>query len=489
MRKAGEGTVFAAAKIGVFAPGVQFGWFQKLFQKAYGTEWGIHYGGFLQRVSMPKGSHPPMSAEEFATVQKWFLDEQLNHLNALVPEIPPPATCEDVVNDPNNASDLAGDGAGWLANHLDDMEFEGWGAINEENRIKMYGCSKDGQEFALECFSGETNEESILDPTIVDLRIIEVRDLGFNTSFWMRSSADGSLVGNGGRGDNESGFGATITDLLNDKDIGVKGSYDPGFFPNNKGFIMQGGGAGLCGQSVLTDEAAIADGIDFTEPGCSKAQGINLYQHVAVSLDGGDYFVINSEFTSDSGSGGKDPRAPFNERATMKFSPLVFSGADWIQKDSVVVKSPYEGDAVLSPSGRMVISRHSGPDGVALGYMLRRVKAEPNSQGTYDIDVDLKVSFICPRPGSSPGAKANISFDEKWMVTHHYEENGTANLYISHIASGVTTKVTNMPEGGKALFPHFRSDGWIYYLETKDGKDRAMATDAVLRAQATLAGE
>ena len=40
---------------------------------------------------------------------------------------------------------------------------------------------------------------------------------------------------------------------------------------------------------------------DFTETGCTTARGINLYQHVARGLSGGDYFVINSQFTSDSG--------------------------------------------------------------------------------------------------------------------------------------------------------------------------------------------
>ena len=493
MRKAGEGSVFAAAKIGVYAPGVQFSWFQRLFQKAYDAGWGIPYGAFLQRVSMPKGAHLPMSGREFSVVRKWFLDEKLANLDQLLVEVPPPATCDEVRAEYNvNAA------SPWLVDtHINGdfgMQYEGWHAKNLESGIQMHGCEKDDP---LTCFETHENKFKLLPEGKEDgQRIIEVLDLGFDTSFWMRTSADGRWIGNGGKGSDVDGFRATITDATSGLDIGVKGSYDPGFFPNNDGFIMQGGGAGLCGQSVLSDPALTADGIDFTEPGCSKAQGINLYQHVAVDLDGGDYFVINSQFTSDSGSGNKDPRAPFSETSTMKFSPLVFTGTEWTQKEAVIVKSPYEGDSVLSPSGRLVTSRFAGPDGVALGYMIRRVDATPNAAGSYDINIDHAAQFIC-----GPGAKANISFDERWSVTHVYEDD-TANLYVDDLVTGVRTKVTNMPKGRKALFPHFRSDGWIYFLVTgkeqvvgdtedeplpADGSapgDAAMATDAALRLAA-----
>ena len=161
----------------------------------------------------------------------------------------------------------------------------------------------------------------------------------------------------------------------------------------------------------------------------------------------------------------------------MKFSPLVFDGTDWQQKPAVTVPSPYEGDSVLSPSGRMVISRFAGPDGTALGHSVRRVTATPNGE-SYDIDINFPVQFLC-----APGAKSNISFDERYSVTHVYE-NDTANLYVSDLLTGVTTQVTNMPAETKALFPHFRSDGWIYFLLSGPDGDRAMATDAALRLAA-----
>ncbi len=465
-------SVFAPYKIGVFAAGAQFPYFRRLFDAAFGSEGAIEYSRFLARVSMPKGSHPPFSAEEFATVVKWFVDENIANLEAVMPEAPRPATCADVTAFAGlGANGLPANDA-WFAGHLDDMEFEGWHAKNVEKGINMFGCDgTDGQN----CFAGFDRVAGASDE-VAGNELVLLKTFDFNTSYWMRASADGRFIGNGGG--SQSGFGATITDMIVDRNIGVRGSYDPGFFPNNDGFIMQGGGAGLCGQSVLTNDDLIADGIDFSEPGCSNAEGINLYQHVAVNLDGGDYFIINSQFTSDPGSGNSDPRAGFDEGSTMKISPLVFNGADWDQKESVTVNSPYEGDSVLSPSGQMVVSRFAGPDGAALGYMVRRVEASP-AGGTYDVRINQPVRFIC-----APGAKANIDFGERFSVTHHYED-GTANLYLTDLLTLQTYKITDMPADTRALFPHFRSDGWILFLAQGPAGDQAMAINSavVLAAQ------
>lgn len=471
MRTDGAGTVFSAEKLGVFVAGVQFGYFQKLFAKAFDPAVGpLEYGAFRQRVSMPKGSHPPLSAREFAVLTKWVLDEDLDQLDVLLQEAPAPATCDEAAMRAGVAT-ISPD----MLTHIEDMKFDGWAARNQEAGIAPFGCT--GDDPLTGCFADTTEQKSWAAGDIDGVRVVQVRELGFNTSFWTRSSADGRFVGNGGRSPNDSGFGATITDLQTGKDIGVRGSYDPGFFPNNKGFIMQGGGAGLCSQSVLTDATALSGGIDFTEAGCSTAQGINLYQHVAVNLDGGDYFVINSQFTSDSGTSNHDPSAGFSDTSTMKFSPLVHDGETWVQKPAVVVDSPFEGDSVLSPSGRLVISRVAKGDGTAHGYMVRKVNAKPAGD-SYSIDIDNALEFLC-----MPGAKANISFDERFVVTHHYE-NGVSNLYVADLRDGSRVQVTNMPEGTKALFPHFTSSGWIYFLAKGADGDRLMATDAALRLAA-----
>ena len=467
-RIAGADTVFAAEKLGVFAAGVQFSWFQRLFQTAYdAAQWPIEYGAFRQRVSMPKGSHPPLSAREFAVLTKWVADENLVAIDDLLQEEPPPATCNEVAIR-NGVVDIDP----WMAQHIDDMSFDGWAARNEEAGIDMFGCV--GTDYLDDCFGDAPAVADWVDPEIPGARLVQVVELDFDTSFWTRSSADGRFIGNGGRGATEGSFGATITDLVADRHIGVRGSYDPGFFPDNRGFIMQGGGAGLCSQSVLTNPTALMGGIDFTEPGCTNAEGINLYQHVAVNVDGGDYFVINSQFTSDSGSSNSDPSAGFSDSSTMKITPLVHDGSTWVQKPSVIVDSPFEGDSVLSPSGKMVVSRVAKGDGTAHGYMFRRVVATPSGD-SYDVDISKAVEFVC-----MPGAKGNISYDERFMATHHYE-NGTANIYVVDLLTGAKAKVTEMPAGTKALFPHFVSSGWLYFLVKGDGNDRVIASDAALR--------
>jgi len=447
-------SVFEAAKIGILATGAQYGTFRELFQRAFSAEeWLVEWLRFKARVGMPKGNHPALSQREFATLLKWFQADLANATD-VIDDPPAPTTCEDYL-------------APAMADHIDEMQYEGWQAINEENGIRMFAC--DGTETATECF--KDGRFPLRGEWVGEVgNLHQVRDLGFRTSFWMRSSADGRFVGNGGR--TVEGFGSTITDLLRDVNIGIKASYDPGFFPDNSGFIFQGGGqgAGLCAQSLLET----ADTVDFTDASCMRATGVNLYQHVARGVGGGDYFIINSQFTSDSGNASdSNPRANWGVSATMKFTPMIFNGATYEQQDAVVVDSPYEGDSVLSPSSRLVISRLAG----GLGYQIRRVQATQFG-ADYVINVDEVMATVC-----MDGAKANISYDERFFVTHVYAE-GKADIWLVDLTDGSRHRVTNMPEGTQALFPHFRNDGWFYFL-VKDGDERyAVASDAALRIAA-----
>ncbi|MEZ4366383.1 MAG: hypothetical protein R2939_08860 [Kofleriaceae bacterium] len=74
------------------------------------------------------------------------------------------------------------------------------------------------------------------------------------------------------------------------------------------------------------------------------------------------------------------------------------------------------------------------------------------------------------------GAKPSISFDERFAVTHHYEADGSANIYLIDLRTGVRSKVTTMAHGQYALFPHFRSDNWFYFLvrDSNTGDEYAM---------------
>ena len=205
---------------------------------------------------------------------------------------------------------------------------------------------------------------------------------------------------------------------------------------------------------------------------------INLYQHVARGLNGGDYFIINGQFTSDSGgANNKNPVANFAAGATMKFTPMVFNGTSYEQQKALIVESPFEGDSVLSPSGGLVISRLAGAGGEGLGYVVRRVEY-PVFGDSYSVRIDQEVARIC-----APGAKGNISFDERFFVTHTYE-NDAANIYIYDFKIGVMFQVTNMPAGARALFPHFRSDGWFYFLVRQGDTEWVLASDAALQLAA-----
>jgi hypothetical protein len=360
--------------------------------------------------------------------------------------------------------------------HADTIKYDGWGATNKENGIWMYGCPPAGPAGSPSgsCLTDLPDRTAEWGNGGDKGTLRQLAQLGFRTSFWTRSSADGRFVANGGG----NGFGSTITDLQRGIDIGVKSSYDPGFFPDNSGFIYQGGGAGtrICTQSMLETVTAV----DYDDPGCMKGTGINLYQHVARGLNGGDYFIINSQFTSDSGgSGKKNPVANFNVGSTMKFTPMVFNGTAFEQLSAVIIDSPFEGDSVLSPSGRLVISRLAGgEDNQSLGYVIRQVETSKFGDN-YLVNVNKVVARVC-----TVGAKANISFDERFFVTHSYEE-GRSDIILVDLLKGQQYQVTNMPEGTRALFPHFRSDGWFYFLvKGKSGDpEYVVASDLALLLQ------
>ena len=90
------------------------------------------------------------------------------------------------------------------------------------------------------------------------------------------------------------------------------------------------------------------------------------------------------------------------------------------------------------------------------------------------------------------------------MVTHHYVgpndwqdlgyasasdpafqaliSKGTSNIIVVNLVTGVRTRITTMKAGQYALFPHFRSDGWFYFLVRDQGTDKeyVVASDAAL---------
>ncbi|MBL0217561.1 MAG: PPC domain-containing protein [Myxococcales bacterium] len=478
---------FVPAKVGIYAAAAHLGWFQDTFKAAFPEgvngnttdTWALEYGKFKSRSSMPKGNHPRLEQGQFDIVAEWFARGLPRLTTYIAPDTGPTSCTQNITTE--------------VGAHVTAMSTSGWTAINRQAGLAMFGCN--GATDPRSCLTNLATAQSKPYGTgwakTGTLRIL--KELSFNSYYWTRSSPDGRFVANGATG----GDGAVISDLQTGKDIKVQAAYDPGFFPDNKSWVFQGTpiGAGFCKMSLLQSNP---DRINFSESACSSVESVSLYQHLGQGLNGGDYFVINSQFTSDNPSSGEndDPSAAFGASSTIKLTPMVFDGTHYVGKTPVTVNAPYEGDSVLSPSTKLAISRF-GNEGSQLGYVLRKVTTTP-AGSSYTVSTQ-EIGRYCTQ-----GAKPSISFDEKFFVTHHYVgandwqdlgfasandttfkemlQKGTSNIIIVNIATGARTRVTNMKPGQYALFPHFRSDGWFYFTvrDKNTNKEYAVGSDAAL---------
>jgi hypothetical protein len=174
--------------------------------------------------------------------------------------------------------------------------------------------------------------------------------------------------------------------------------------------------------------------------------------------------------------------------------PVVYDGSNFTQRPFTTGATPYEGDAVLAPAGGMVVTRVNAA-GDQAGYPMRQVNATWNGT-SYDVDLPV-VATYCVK-----GAKPALSFDERWMVVHHYitdddatdlgfsgpsdpgwapyHNQGSADIYLVDMLTGTETRLTRMGPGQFALYPHFRSDGWIYFITKGSEGEHVIASDAAL---------
>jgi hypothetical protein len=460
-----EASPYMPQKLGMYTVSAHLGFFADLFRGAYPVgedgntrdTWLAELAKFKSHMSMPKGNHPRLALRDTDELIEWFA-RGLPLLSTYVQQEPTPTSCTPSITSA-------------VSTHVSAMATQGWRAVNASNDLSMYGCG--GSSDPRQCMGSlpRANSKSYGSqwetgtPGVLKI----AREFEGSTSYWMRTSADGRFIGNGGLTD----AGAAITDMQRGVDIPAHASYDPGFFPDNSGFIIQGSGANFCTTNLLTGNPTE---ITFEEAECSNASNVGLYQHLSAALGNGDKFVINGQFTSDPGSTGTNdqPSAEFASDAKIQITPLAFDGSRFTQKSTIEVDSPYEGDSVLSPSAKLVVSRLAGPGGQQLGYVLRRLDATPNGN-TYDITTP-EVARYCV-----VGSKPAISFDERWMVLHRYE-NDRADIYLVDLLSGEEHKVTNMKAGQYALFPHWRSDNWFLFLvkDGDSGKEYAVAGDAAL---------
>jgi hypothetical protein len=470
-----------ARALGFYAAAGTLPWFAKLFDVAYGPD-SPEYASFVDEVAMPPHGTNALTQSEFDVVAEWFT-RGLPRLEFYLPAIGT-GDCDPTITPE-------------LTNRITNLAFTGWRAQNLASSISMYGCA--GATSALDCMADQPaapdrSYSNTWDVAPYTLRILaELPD--YNSSFWTRTSADGRFVAHGG---GDGAGGSTIIDLTDDSHIGVDAAYDPTFFPDNSGFIFQGAGNNTCAQSILLGHptSISMDG----SPQCSDIN-IGLYQHVGRAV-GSDYFAISGNFVTDDGGVGQDPFAFFPANDSADIMPMIFNGTAYQPKTSTSVALHNEGDAVISPSMRLMITRKGDADGKQTAFVVRAVNAIP-SGNSYNVTIP-EIGSYC-----MSGGKPAFSYDERWITFHHvvsptsdadaidlgfadasdpgyaqYAASGTSNIYLLDLLTGQRRRITMMKPGQFAYFPHFRSDGWIYFLERGGSRETIVASDAALKIEA-----
>jgi hypothetical protein len=459
---------FSTPKLGVYASAARLPWFNYVFTYAYGGT--TEYDDFVNHLAMPPGTSPneSLTQPQFDIVAEWFI-RGVPLLDQTLPEDPAPTTCF-----PNISPDVA--------THVAEQATTGWRAHNAAASMNMFDCA--GSTDPKQCLSNQPLASSTAFGATWDVNGATNRILwqstpaeNYSSDYWTRSSADGRFVAHGS---GHSGFSSTVLDLQEGSAISIGALYDPGFFPDNSGWLFQGGSRNSCAMSVLQNAGA---SVTMNETGCADLGSVGLYEHPGGAI-GGDYFSVNGEFVSDNGGHGvtlRDPVADFGSNGALDIVPIIFNGTSYQPKPRVTIDIPFQGDAVISPSSDLIVTRLTGPSSRQIGYVMLKLTKTPN--GTSYTITSEEVARYC-----MTGGKPAFSYDERWFAYHHYvsatsdadaqelgfadhndpgyanyASRGTANIFLLDLATGTTTRLTNMKAGQYALYPHFRSDGWIYY--------------------------
>jgi len=522
--------------------------FQTLFQQAYGDQWQTEYKK-LELKGMPNEANlEKFSEADYAAIKDWVKKYRPEDSESVWPGLRvalggsegAPACTETIVTDEfkQYIEKLATDKQGWHHEHV-------------KNGLKMFGCptpkaNHDLDKDPLTCFEqkkpGSTGEDlyplhSALPATSTWLAK-EAADLGakarilrqlpYKSTYWVRSSADGRFVGFGVGSpgdspipedfplDTDSGLGAIEDLVLAERPRAwVNAAYDPGFFPDNKGFTFHGvagstetegpdesGGAVFCSQTLLADPTKTVLELHKEKTFC-RSSSMGVYQHVGANLDGSSYFVIRSDdYQNDDGANSetRDPTVePFlKEDAIVEVWPMVAEEKRFkADAEPIRVKIAFEGDWTVSSTAKLTSSRLAGLTNyrpAQQGYKIRQITGTGASMALKDM------ATVCLK-----GGKASFSFDERTLAVHHSVEKedaaelghadaaaaefaplvrNSSNVYVYDFLKKQKVRVTNMKPGQFALYPHFRADGWLYFVvrdNNTDGKEYLVATDAAIR--------
>ncbi|MFW7377530.1 MAG: hypothetical protein ACOH5I_01825 [Oligoflexus sp.] len=485
---------YSSQKLGFYSAAAHLSDFASLFQEAYGEAGEAQHQKFIKQAGMPFRSGKNLSQDDFNLVYTWlrmgtpYLEELTQYTG--------PKTCETFISSS-------------MHEHLDEMQRFGWQAKNEAEGILMFACSSSSP---LDCFQQKKVDGQSVFPrsqdipfasnwheSFPDANIRLLRSIDREIRYWSRSSADGRFIASGGYPSFIIDLAAQLADEPYHRDITVDAYFDPSFFPDNSGFIFQGEKTGICRQSILQKNST--SHIDFTEAECQAhdAFQVPLYQAVGQSLDGEDYLAITGSFISDSGY---PDQLLSSQSYQLEITPFLFNGDSYEPGQVWRHPSPYQLDWNISPSGRILVSRQIGlVNGklTDLGFHFYRrqlITHSPTDESDYTLE---KLASIC-----SKGMKGKFSFNENLFVTYRYlqEEDyaewgfadaqdpefqswlkkGMANLYLLDMRNGESKRITQLKPGQFALFPHFRSDGWIYFqvLDHDSNQRYFFASDAAL---------
>lgn len=552
----GEFTSDSIKSLGVYRAGAPTSFFKNMFTEAFGEN-SQRYQEFMNgKSSTPPAQMPVpaadlsgehLSEEQFALVIKVFTHEEAEtkigsffgqrlHINE---------DCKAEITEE-------------LKEHIREMHTGGWQAelsSTPDLRRQFFACKYSRTDFdpikspIEQCFTGSDRDQqnfdfpwaadwdNVLDPfdgRTIKQSIRVLSDLhGCKTTYWMRSSADGRFIGNGSRGCSSPGVlpesaRGFIADLKTNKLIGVDAPYDPGFCPDNSCFTFISGRAIFCRQELLMEapDGSQASMLALNAPenaAFCTASNLGVYQHIGAALDGVRYVVVRTQrYSNDDGGTAQHRTDPSVQPFAMNESWVDLykmckdqkcgtginqsiaapQGTPFGLTDMVRIPVAFEGDFGISPSSRLLSSRIARKDGQGqVGYRLRK----------YDIDSAVpstrELATICMK-----GGKASLSFDERFMVTHHYTEakdfeeinasrrpsqkftgpddpnfiallNNSSNIWMTDLWTGKSFRITGMNKGQFALYPHFRADGWMYFMvrDFEQDKHFVVASDAALR--------
>lgn len=475
---------FEPARLGIFATAANLDWFRYVFNRAGGANPTMAHAALVDRVVMPPATiTPAITQQQFDILAEWFI-RGVPGLDDILPEDPRPTTCTQGISNDVRA-------------HVTAMQTRSWATINRERNLLMHGCT--GATRPLDCFAtaqrARDTEFGRQWDVLPNTSIRVLFTTNYSSAYWTRSSPDGRFVAHGARTSAPAG---RFIDLARNVVVPAAGQYDPAFFPDNSGFVFFSNAANVCEQSVLTMGTPTM--LSFTEPQCRRVSSIGLYEHVGASLEGSDYWVIDAQFESDDGGHTptlRNPRAPFTNQSRARLVLMGNTGAGFTQRQVLYVPLPFEGDTTMSPSGRLVATRVAGASNAQLGYVVRRLDVTQEA-GQYSATLP-EIARFC-----FTGAKATFSFDERWMIFHHYVTaddatemgftgsddpafaqyltRGASNVYLVDLLSGQRRRLTNMQPGQYAHSPHFRADGWINFMVRNAGtsSEYVATTDAAL---------